>query len=115
MRNRFLLVAGILLTLGLFASQAPKVFSLQAPGQMGTEDAARKAAALMQSASPAFLTPQEVHALMQAGVPVRLGDVRKASFYARRHIQGALSVPRAELSSWGPKLSRKELVVLYCT
>lgn len=115
MRNRPLLIAGVVLTLGILASQAPRYFSAHSAGQGVSVEASRKAAALMQSTSPGFLTPQEVHELAAAGVPVRFGDVRKAASYERRHIQGALSLPHKDLKTWGPKLSKKELVVLYCT
>lgn len=112
MRNRPLLIAGVVLALGLVASQAPRLF--HRPPEVSVA-MAQKAAALMQSASPGFLTPEEVHALAQAGVPVRFGDVRKAASYERKHIQGALSLPHKELATWGPKLTKDELVVLYCT
>lgn len=115
MRFRPLLIAGVVLTLGGLASQAPRLFAPSPATEAASVEAARKAEALMHSRMPAFLTPEEVHGYMQAGVPVRLADVRKAASYERRHIQGALSVPHKELASWGPRLSKAELVVLYCT
>lgn len=120
MRKRYLLMAGAVLTLGILASQAPRLFADTPPAQPSQAKAAAKApaaapVALPQPGKPGFLTPQQVHGLMQAGVPVRIGDVRKANAYERRHIQGALSLPRKEIKTWGPKLSKEELLVLYCS
>lgn len=111
MRNRPILIAGVLLTLGVLLSQAPRLLTgAQAP----PPQAVAKAPTLPRAGTPAFLTPQEVRQLMQAGMPVHIGDVRKANAYERRHIQGALSLPRNDMKSWGPKLSKEQLLVLYC-
>lgn len=108
MRNRPLLLAGILLTVGVLLSQAPRLFtSTQAAAPV-------QAVTLPSPGAPGFLTPREVQQIMKAGTPVQIGDVRKANAYARRHIQGALSLPHKELSTWGPKLSKDRLVILYC-
>lgn len=115
MRNRTLLMAGAVLTLGLLASQAPRLFAKSPPAQVPVTQAAAKAPVLSKPGTPGVLTPQEVHQLMQAGVPVRIGDVRKANAYERRHIQGALSLPRKEIKTWGPKLSKEEMLILYCS
>lgn len=113
MRNRPLLIAGAVLTLGLLASQAPRI--LASKQAVPTPAATLQAPTLPQPGVPAFLTPQSVHQLMQAGMTVRIGDVRKASSFDRRHIQGALSLPHQELQTWGPKLSKEEMLILYCT
>ncbi|HEY9854696.1 MAG TPA: rhodanese-like domain-containing protein [Stenomitos sp.] len=114
MRNRPLLIAGLVLTLGLLGTQAPKLWAAHTRA-VAAEAAAQKAADLRHASTPGFLTPKEVYDFMQAGVKVRIGDVRKVSNYERKHIQGALSLPHADFKTWGPKLSRDELVVLYCT
>lgn len=61
-----------------------------------------------------FISPQDLYARLQRHEPVVIGDVRRPLAFGRRHIQGALDLPRGTMKAWGPKLSKKELVVLYC-
>lgn len=54
-------------------------------------------------------------ALQRRGQRVVIGDVRKLNAYQKRHIKGALSLPRKEVDAWRPKLKPTDTVVLYCT
>lgn len=115
MRKRYLLMAGAVVTIGILASQVPRLFAQTPSAQPPTAQTAAKPPVMPQPGQPGFLTPQEVHQLMQAGVTVRIGDVRKVNAYERRHIQGALSLPRKDITTWGPKLSKEEMLILYCS
>lgn len=61
------------------------------------------------------ITPQQVKAMRDAGQTVVMADVRPASSYARMHIQEAVSMPLGEISTWGPKLTKDQTIVFYCT
>lgn len=44
----------------------------------------------------------------------RLIDVRDARSYAEAHLPGALSLPSGRIHSKSPKLSKEEVLVVYC-
>jgi rhodanese-related sulfurtransferase len=61
-----------------------------------------------------FMTPKEVVQRMKRGQSIVIGDVRKEDAFNIRRIQGAKSLPGQEIAAWGPKLSAKDFLVLYC-
>ena len=58
------------------------------------------------------ITPQELKAKGEAGVPVLIVDVRKATDGGK--IQGALHVPLAQIEAGMTALPRDREVVTYC-
>ena len=59
------------------------------------------------------ITPQELKAALDAGRPVVVVDVRSREAFDEKHIEGAISVPSAELEQRLAELPKSADVVLY--
>lgn len=86
--------------------------SLAQPGHGGGRHPAPSIQAPQEM--PQMLTPRELAYRLAKGRPTIVADVRRANAFKRRHIKGAQSLPHVSLKAWGPKLTKKDLVVLYC-
>ncbi len=68
---------------------------------------------------PADVVPriavQELKAELDAGKPLVVADVRSREAYDEKHIDGAISMPLAELEQRLSELPESEDIVLYCT
>ena len=115
-RRRLALIAGTAVLLGAVFTVAfmnPQVFSLVGAGP-AKADHSETVLVAEEHAMPA-LTPEAVKAKLDSGERVVLADVRGASSFKTRHISGAQSMPASEMETWGPKLSRDDLLVFYCS
>lgn len=62
------------------------------------------------------ITLEELAALLDEGVGVRLIDVLKPDHYEAVHLPGAINVPAAELAERAPDLfDPDDLIVVYCS
>ena len=61
----------------------------------------------------AFMSVDEVKALMDKRTPVDLIDVRTWGEYVQRHIKGARSIPLRSVPARMPEITKTGLVVLY--
>lgn len=59
------------------------------------------------------ITPQEVRARMDRGESLLIADVRGPGSYDLTHIEGAVSLPGAEVQEWAPKLDKEQTIVFY--
>lgn len=65
---------------------------------------------------PEVVTPQDVKARMDRGDAVLMADVRTPRSFQREHIEGAVSLPIAEVSQTNKvNLPKDRWIVLYCT
>lgn len=61
------------------------------------------------------ITVQELKAALDEGRPVVVVDVRSREAFDEKHVEGAMSVPLAELEQRLAELPKSADVVLYCT
>ncbi len=60
------------------------------------------------------IRPEELHAKLQAGEPLRLIDVRSPIEFAMGHLPGAVNVPLGSIQREIPGVARDERLVLVC-
>lgn len=61
------------------------------------------------------ITPQELKAALDEGGPVVIVDVRSREAFDEKHIEGAISVPLAEVEQRLAELPKSAEIVMYCT
>jgi len=59
------------------------------------------------------ITPQELRAALDSGMRVVVADVRSREAYDEKHIEGAISVPSAELEQRLAELPKSADIALY--
>lgn len=61
------------------------------------------------------ITPQDLHARLEAGEGIIVVDARASAAYRQQHIESALSIPLAELEARYQDLPKGKEIVFYCT
>lgn len=111
--RRIALIASLpmLLATGFYLAYShPEVFVPRASHAIAKPDAT-----FGESYAPPVLTPSELKAKLDRGESLVIADVRGLDSFTYKHIEGALSMPASEITTWGPKLKPEELVVFYCS
>ena len=130
-RNRFLALTAIVamsISMGCSASHrvsVPTVALVQTATPLPTATAEQTATPLA-TVSPfrsqvltadevPRITPQELKAALDEGATVLIVDVRSREAFKEKHIEGAISVPLAEVEQRLAELPQSVDIVMYCT